>query len=160
MTHAELTWVALLAVLALSAFIWIIASAARTARCVLGVRRWNSRLSHRLVGVERDIAMAAAAAAEQQRRAQSLEEEEEERATQLDSVEKRLEALRAGGAPDYRLLTERRGDKDSLFLFAVTKSDTQRPERWAAPAVNSQDAARALAAALGPGVTIKLEGKL
>lgn len=160
MTHAELTWAAVLAVLALAAFIWIIASASRTARCVLGVRRWNSRLSHRLEGVERDIAMAAAAAAEQQRRGQALEEQAAERTAQLDLVEKRLEALRAAGAPEYRLLTERASDNDRLFLFAVAKGDAQRPERWATPAPNSREAARALAAALGPGVTIKLEGKL
>lgn len=160
MTHAELTWAAVLAVLALTAFIWIIASASRTARCVLGVRRWNSRLSLRLDGVERDIAMAAAAAAEQQRRAQSLEEQAVERAARLEEAEKRLEAVRADGAPDYRLLTERSGDNDMMFLFTVAKGDTPRPERWAIPAPSSREAARALAAALGPGATIKLEGKL
>lgn len=160
MTRAELTWAAVLCVLALAAFIWIIASASRTARCVLGVRRWNSRLSLRLDGVEHDIAMAAAAAAEQQRRAQCLEEQAAERAERLEEAEKRLEALRVGGAPEYRLLTERGGDKDLMFLFSVAKGDAQPPERWAAAAPSSREAARALASALGPNATIKLEGKI
>ena len=160
MTHAELTWAAVLAVLVLTALIWILASASRTARCVLGVRRWNSRLSHRLEGVERDIAMAAAAAVEQERRAETLEAEAVERAAQLETLEMRLAKLRADGPPQYRLLSERNGDKDIIFLFTVSRGDPPQAERWASPAANSKDAARALAAALGPGAALKLEGKL
>lgn len=160
MTHAELSWAAMLAVLALTAAIWIIASASRTARCVLGVRRWNSRLSHRLEGVERDIAMAAAAAAEEIRRARALEEEAVVKARQLQEAETRLEGIRAQGPPEYRLLTDRGGDKDAVFLFTASISQPQRVQRWAAPAGDSKTAARALAAALGQGVSLKLEGKL
>lgn len=160
MTRAELTWVAMLAVLALAAAIWIIASASQTARCVLVVRRWNRRLSHRLKGVERDIAMAAAAAAEQEDRARALEKEAKVKAAELQEAENRLDNLRAAGAPEYRLLTDRAGDQDSVFLFAASAGQPPRIERWAASARDSKSAARTLAAALGPDASLKLEGKL
>lgn len=164
----SLIWTSLLFLLTLAAAIWLGASLLHIGRRVLRAQKRVVRLARRMLTADRDVALAAETAAAQERRAEKLEKTLAERVAALNKIEDAVQKLRADSAREYRLLAERLGSHDLVFLFAVARGGPPQKgagappqtERWAVPAPTQDAAAKALAAAVGDDAALELIGKL
>lgn len=111
---------------------WIGVSVVRSARHIGAVQRRRAHLVSRQDTLKRDLDSARHALRQEEETLRQTNKSLKEREGEIDALQAQLEEARRNGAPEYRVLTERFGEKDRLWLLTVPQPG--RPERWAVAA--------------------------
>ncbi|WP_247871884.1 hypothetical protein [Azospirillum sp. TSO35-2] len=130
-------------VLVLACLVWITTSVLRSVRHVAAVRRRRAQMSRSHRDLVNEIESVRR---DQQNEEVTLRQTEDGiavRLAQIEELQARLDELRLSGPPEYRVLNERFGERDRLWLLTIPQSG--RPSRWAVAAPDSATAMALLA---------------